>query len=46
MTGDLFDWAFARLVREARARPYAHAGAASKRLRKFVTAQLRAEVTR
>lgn len=46
MTGDLFAWTFARLVREARARPYAHAHAAAKRLRAFVTAQLRAEVTR
>jgi len=40
----LFDWAWSRLIRAARARPQADNGAAAKRLRKFTTAMLKARV--
>ena len=46
MSGDLFAWAHARLVRAAKAHPVANAGAATKRLRRYMTALLRAEVGR
>ncbi len=41
---DLFEHAYARLVRAAKSRPCADGQAAAKRLRAFVRAMLRAEV--